>query len=522
MDTLWGVIVRTGQTAIEASPTLLIGFAVAAVLRRMLGAAGTRRLFGGDGFAGLFRAWVIGSLLPVCSLGVIPVARELRRAGVPSHTVLAFVLAAPQLNPLSFLYGLTLSEPLVIVCYVVATMALAVAGGELWRRLFESRTDAGPPGDEPTPAPGIKRLLAVVVSAGRDAVGPSTAYVIAGVVFTGVMAGLIPHGSLALTMRHDDPLSPGLMALIGTMAYSGVLPGMMRIGLIFEHGNSSGAAFVLFELGVGMNFGLAAWLVARFGLRAAGWLGVVAALTLAVGYGMESPLYFAHEEASHTHAFDDWTSPFASGQSVAWPEARVKLAQKVEVLEPLALAGLAALLAIGVGVNLAGAPRLDRWLLASPPDSSRPVSVWERGVPGPVLGAVALVGLVAFSVAALYIYYPDSDQAFAEIAQVRAEALTAVRTGNTEEAIRRVQQWDLLTRKLQVGAFLRSGSLDADAGRATEELRERLEELRDAMIANDPETAKRLLKPVEEAARKCRDSYRGTHAKSAERPGSDW
>ena len=55
----------------------------------------------------------------------------MRRAGrPPAATVLAFVLATPQLNPLSLLYGLTLSEPVVIVCFVVATMLLAIAGGE--------------------------------------------------------------------------------------------------------------------------------------------------------------------------------------------------------------------------------------------------------------------------------------------------------------------------------------------------------------------------------------------------------
>jgi hypothetical protein len=39
-------------------------------MRRMLGAEGTRRLFGGSGWKGLLRAWAVLTLLPVCSLGV--------------------------------------------------------------------------------------------------------------------------------------------------------------------------------------------------------------------------------------------------------------------------------------------------------------------------------------------------------------------------------------------------------------------------------------------------------------------
>jgi len=168
----WSVVLRTSQVAVESSSTLLIGFLVAGVMRQMMGADGTRRLFGGEGFKGLFRAWLIGSLLPVCSLGLIPVVRELRRAGVPSATIFAFVLAAPQLNPLSFLYGLTLSEPIIIVCFVALTMGLAILGGEIWKRVFETEADTGTAIDEATPAPGIRRLLAVIVTAGREAVGP--------------------------------------------------------------------------------------------------------------------------------------------------------------------------------------------------------------------------------------------------------------------------------------------------------------------------------------------------------------
>src|ERR1700757_2193813 len=122
----WSVVLRTGQVAVESSMTLLCGLLVAGVMRRMLGAEGTRRLFGGPGWKGLFRAWAVGTVLPVCSLGVIPIAREMRRAGVPSGTILAFVLAAPHINPLSFLYGLTMSEPVVIICFAGGSLLIAL------------------------------------------------------------------------------------------------------------------------------------------------------------------------------------------------------------------------------------------------------------------------------------------------------------------------------------------------------------------------------------------------------------
>jgi uncharacterized protein len=519
----WSIVLRTGENAVESSMTLLCGLVVAGVMRRMLGAEGTRRLFGGPGWNGLLRAWAVGTLLPVCSLGVIPIAREMRRAAVPSGTILAFVLAAPHINPLSLLYGLTLSEPLVIICFAIGSLIIALAAGAMWDRLLASEQDAAMPGDEPMPAPGLKRLLAVVVAAAREAASPTMGYVLIGLIFTGLLAGLLPHGCLGTTMRHDNWQSSLLMTAIALPLYSGPLQGMMRLGLMFEHGNSVGAAFALFELGIGINLGLIVWLTTLFGWRRVlVWLGLISAATLVLAYAVEQPLYFAHEEAGHTHAFDDWTSPFPSGSTVDWQIVRDKLLQKVEVLEPVALGGLALLILLGLilqkfdpltlpspaGEEGRVSGRVEAFLVKQPLPSDRPVAVWNRNVPGPVLGLLALVGLVIFSVVALYIYYPAPKEAFEEIVRVRADASAAVFSGHKEEAIRQIQQWDLLTRKLQVGVFIRTGRMDPEVTQATEDLRERLEDLRDALLADNLAEAREMLPKVEKAYRRCRSSYR--------------
>src|SRR5688572_24548951 len=111
----WGAVLRVCQAFVQATPTILVGLLVAGVFRRLLGHERTRRLFGGGAWGALFKAWLLGMLLPVCSLGVIPVVREMRRAGVSGGVILAFGLTAPLFNPLSVLYGLTLANPLVII-----------------------------------------------------------------------------------------------------------------------------------------------------------------------------------------------------------------------------------------------------------------------------------------------------------------------------------------------------------------------------------------------------------------------
>src|SRR5262245_59796022 len=139
-----------------------------------------------------------------------------------------------------------------------------------------------------------------------------------------------------------------------------------------------------------------------------------------MGYAAESPLCFAHKEASHTHTFDDRTTPFHSDPEADREAVKGKLLHKVEILDPVPLRGLALLIVLGglVPVFDRGG-RLDARLVTAQPTSDRTKAVWNRDVPGPVLGVFALAGLVVFSVVARYIYDPPPEKGFDEIVQVR-------------------------------------------------------------------------------------------------------
>ncbi len=108
---VFGGLVRALQALASATPTILIGLFIASILRYYVGHEGTRRLFGGESLRSLPQSWLIGMLLPVCSIGVLPILREMKRAGVRAGSITAFAVSAPLFNPLSLLYGLTLYVP---------------------------------------------------------------------------------------------------------------------------------------------------------------------------------------------------------------------------------------------------------------------------------------------------------------------------------------------------------------------------------------------------------------------------
>lgn len=511
----WGFLLRLGQVCLEAALTLAVGLFVAGTLRRMVGPAGTRHLFG-RGFKGLLRGWLAGMLLPVCSLGVIPVAREMRRVGVPDGIVLSFALAAPLLNPISFLYGLTLAEPVVILTFAGLSLAVCTAAGWLWDRFFAGagaaeatlrRAEAADA--ELLPSAGPRRLLAVIATAGSELLGRDLRFYTAGVVVSAALAAAIPFGALQNTMKHTDATSPLLMAAVATPIFSSPLPGMMRIGLMFDHGNSIGAAFVLFLLGVGLSAGSILWLISDFGRRAALWLLAVFGLVLVVAYGCDRALHDSRKaEIEHTHAFDDYSNPFPSDALAGSALVVAKLGEKFGPLEQTAAGFLAGLALVGVAYrrgNRTGA--IEAWLVR--PTEIRPRGRWDVELPRPLLGGVAILGLFAFAIAGAFVYYPDRAYCLDRMAAINAEAAIALRTGHAEQAERHLEEWDLLARKLEVGTLLRSHAITGEQSRSLEELREALEVVRDRLRDGAPDEARKSFDShVQEHYRAVKVSYR--------------
>ena len=260
---LWGGFLRGSEALLQASPFILTGLVVAGVFRRLFTPEGLRKLFGHGTWRALPQAWAIGMLLPICSLGAIPVVRQMRKAGMTGGTILAFALSAPLFNPLSLLYGLTLSEPFTIIAFALCTLVVVTFVGLIWDRLFP---DSSVPEAAPPPvAPGIRRMAAVGLVGVREVAGPSLPYFLVGIFGVVFLSWVLPTGSLQRAMSHSNPWAPLLMAAIALPAYATPMMAMSQLGSMFQHGNSVGAAFTLLTLGAGTNLGLIWWMDRSYG-----------------------------------------------------------------------------------------------------------------------------------------------------------------------------------------------------------------------------------------------------------------
>ena len=416
-------------------------------------------------------------LLPVCSIGAIPVARELWRAKLGAAPVLAFAVSAPLFNPISLLYGLTLSHPLVIVGFALASMAVVTVVGLAWERLAGGEPPAADSAEEPVVPPGWRRAAAVGLAMLREAAGPSAGYAAAAVVGVGLLACCLPFASLQRSLKAFDPLAPPMMAAIGVPAFLTPTDAMMQIGSMFDHGNSVGAAYILLSLGAGLNIGLVAWAWRTWGMRRTlGWLAVLVGIVLLIAFAIERPLSFRDSPPEdHTHAFDIFCQPFPLETSD--PAGRVAdlLADRVPRHEWLALAVLAGLLAAGASLRWfdPGCRIEDRLVSGgqdlSTFDAGRPA--WDVAVPPAVLGVVVLAGLVATSVVAAYLYYPDLPTALEELRYVEGETHQAALEGDRRRTQVWIEAWEDLIRRTEVGLWIRRGAVRTEAAAAAVALR---------------------------------------------------
>ena len=88
--------------------------------------------------------------------------------------------------------------------------------------------------------------------------------------------------------------------------------------------------------------------------------------------------------------------------------------------------------------------------------------------------------------------------------------LTAAISGNQKHAKHFIPIWDDWTRRLQVGTFLREGSLSPYRRMKAKVFRDRLEFLKHAVEEGDKDEVREYVSPVDQAYRRMRRAYLGS------------
>jgi uncharacterized membrane protein YraQ (UPF0718 family) len=143
-DTVLLFLDQTWTLLNEAAPWVLLGFAVAALLKAFVPDAFIARHLGGQGIGPVLRASLVGVPLPLCSCGVVPAALGLRRQGAGRGATTAFLVSTPETGVDSVAVTWALLDPVMTVIRPVAAFITATLAGLAVDLLPEPKAQAAP------------------------------------------------------------------------------------------------------------------------------------------------------------------------------------------------------------------------------------------------------------------------------------------------------------------------------------------------------------------------------------------
>jgi hypothetical protein len=133
--------VRTGATVfvavcVQAMPFLVLGVLVSGLISAFVSPLALRRVLPVTTAAAVPVAGLAGMALPGCECASVPVSRRLMQQGVPPAAALAFLLAAPAVNPVVLVATAVAfpGEPRMVAARFLGSIATALVMGWLWSR----------------------------------------------------------------------------------------------------------------------------------------------------------------------------------------------------------------------------------------------------------------------------------------------------------------------------------------------------------------------------------------------------
>lgn len=217
---------------LEGVPFVLLGTILSGLIEQFLPARFMTRLLPRNAFAAVCLGGVLGIIFPMCECGIVPVIRRLIAKGLPVSSAVAYMLAAPIVNPITAIStyaafrGQGAAEftalRLGLGFFVAVLAGLAVLnlpiGAVLKKTILESMTLSGSTGDgSPSAQPFLRRLIGAMEAGVRDFLDVMV-YFILGVGVASLFSTSV-NQEIFLPLSLDDRLAiPAMMTLAGVLS----------------------------------------------------------------------------------------------------------------------------------------------------------------------------------------------------------------------------------------------------------------------------------------------------------------
>jgi uncharacterized membrane protein YraQ (UPF0718 family) len=449
MELLAVAITRALQALMASMPTLLAGMLVAGFVTVLVGHERVRSTLSRRRWTDLPAAVLAGILLPVSSMGVLPVLVMLATMRVRARSIVLIALLGPLVTPWTLGYVADRVGWFGLLGLVGASTLLGTVVG--W--VVEKRS---PDPDSFAPssrALGRSGLLASLASAGRSAGASVWLAVLLGVAGAGAAASLIPPnavGDWLVDRTWANAVRVHLLSLLTVLTPDAAA---MQTREAIESSAMPGLVISLIVVGVSTHLGTAYLLARVSGVRVLA-LGVPVLIGLSglMALGADAVLHKPGVEVEDSHAFEDLGTPF---QFLDRPEgpaeaARQRLAHVVTRDHAIAGGAVLALVVFG---------RLRR-------SSESPVMLGPGSLRGLVVSAT-----VGTCIATVYTYVPSPRLIDLELRRMEADLDAAVLARDFDTAERVALEMDRRLGQLRFSRAVRFDPLDSQQVTSVREAR---------------------------------------------------
>ncbi len=215
---------------LEGVPFILLGTLLSGLIDQFLPARVMTRFLPRSPFAGVCVSALMGLVFPMCECGIVPVIRRLIAKGLPVSNAVAYMLAAPIVNPITALStyaafrGQGAAEITILRLglglFIAALAGIAVCnlsiGSVLKKEILES-VALGSAGSAGGGAPLSRRLIAAMDAGVRDFLDVMV-YFIVGAAAASVFGTAMDQSLFLPLALHDWLAVPSMMVLAGILA----------------------------------------------------------------------------------------------------------------------------------------------------------------------------------------------------------------------------------------------------------------------------------------------------------------
>lgn len=271
---------------LAAAPYVIAGFLMAGALHQWVPQEILKNHLGRSGGFPLLKAVGIGSLLPICSCGTIPLGIGLYRCGAAVGTILTFMTSSPVLSPVVVLIAFKLlgfKLALTLIAAALAGSYLIGLVGNLFLKDQREQTAMGEIQFEPEkPRKSGNSIIEWLRWSFLDLGAHVSVELVIGLGLASLVMAFLPMEFIAQWLGPDSLLSLVLILFLSLPVYTCSVPSVPVVQSLLLLGLSPGAAVVYLMAGPATNMGELNAIRASMGMRTAVYYAaalVVVALT---------------------------------------------------------------------------------------------------------------------------------------------------------------------------------------------------------------------------------------------------